>query len=125
MLPTDFAMRYFRSRSIMCAIEHLNQLSGRWGWMLASGVIDVIRVVIVSIGASMAGVLGARLGADRHGIACPIGLTPTRPGPAHEMPAISAASRPALGAATVQRLSQEGLPLPRPACIIYSTGSIG
>ena len=36
--------------SIMFAIEHRNQLSGRWGWMLASGVIDVILAVIVFIG---------------------------------------------------------------------------
>ena len=36
--------------SIMFAIEHRNQLSGRWGWMLASGVVDVILAVIVFIG---------------------------------------------------------------------------
>jgi uncharacterized membrane protein HdeD (DUF308 family) len=36
--------------SIMYAIEHRNQLSGRWGWMLASGVVDVILAVIVFIG---------------------------------------------------------------------------
>jgi uncharacterized membrane protein HdeD (DUF308 family) len=36
--------------SIMYAVEHRSQLSGRWGWMLASGVVDVILAVIVFIG---------------------------------------------------------------------------
>jgi uncharacterized membrane protein HdeD (DUF308 family) len=36
--------------SIMFAVEHRSQLSGRWGWMLASGVVDVILAVIVFIG---------------------------------------------------------------------------
>lgn len=36
--------------SIMFAIEHRNQLSGRWGWMLVSGILDVILAVIVFLG---------------------------------------------------------------------------
>jgi uncharacterized membrane protein HdeD (DUF308 family) len=28
--------------SIMFALDHKRQLSGRWGWMLASGVVDII-----------------------------------------------------------------------------------
>lgn len=36
--------------SIMYAIEHSRQLSGRWGWMLASGIIDVILAIIVFVG---------------------------------------------------------------------------
>ena len=36
--------------SIMYAIEHRNQLSGRWGWMLASGVVDVILALIIFSG---------------------------------------------------------------------------
>jgi uncharacterized membrane protein HdeD (DUF308 family) len=36
--------------SIMFAIEHSRQLSGRWGWLLASGVVDVILALIVFFG---------------------------------------------------------------------------
>jgi len=36
--------------SIMYAIEHRNQLSGRWGWMLISGIIDLIIAGIVFAG---------------------------------------------------------------------------
>ncbi len=36
--------------SIMFAIEHSRQLSGRWGWMLASGIMDVILAVVVYLG---------------------------------------------------------------------------
>lgn len=36
--------------SIMYAIEHRNQLSGRWGWMLLSGVIDLILAAIIIAG---------------------------------------------------------------------------
>jgi uncharacterized membrane protein HdeD (DUF308 family) len=36
--------------TIMYAIEHRNQLSGRWGWMLASGVVDLILAGIVFAG---------------------------------------------------------------------------
>jgi len=33
--------------SIMYAIDHRNQLTGRWGWMLLSGVIDLILAAII------------------------------------------------------------------------------
>jgi uncharacterized membrane protein HdeD (DUF308 family) len=33
--------------SIMYAIEHRRQFSGRWGWMLASGVVDLILAGII------------------------------------------------------------------------------
>jgi uncharacterized membrane protein HdeD (DUF308 family) len=36
--------------SIMYALEHRNALSGRWGWMLASGIVDVILGVILFAG---------------------------------------------------------------------------
>jgi uncharacterized membrane protein HdeD (DUF308 family) len=36
--------------SIMYALEHRNALSGRWGWMLASGILDVGLAVLLFIG---------------------------------------------------------------------------
>ena len=36
--------------SIMYAIEHRNQLTGRWGWMLVSGVVDLILAGIIFAG---------------------------------------------------------------------------
>ena len=36
--------------SILYAIEHRNQLSGRWGWMLISGIIDLILAGIIFAG---------------------------------------------------------------------------
>jgi uncharacterized membrane protein HdeD (DUF308 family) len=36
--------------SIMYAIEHRNQLTGRWGWMLVSGIIDLILAGIIYAG---------------------------------------------------------------------------
>jgi uncharacterized membrane protein HdeD (DUF308 family) len=33
--------------SIMFALEHKRELSGRWGWMLASGIIDLILAAII------------------------------------------------------------------------------
>jgi uncharacterized membrane protein HdeD (DUF308 family) len=36
--------------SIMFALEHKRELSGRWGWMLASGVIDLILAAIIIAG---------------------------------------------------------------------------
>jgi uncharacterized membrane protein HdeD (DUF308 family) len=36
--------------SIMYAIEHRNQLSGRWGWMLVSGIVDLILAAIIIAG---------------------------------------------------------------------------
>ena len=36
--------------SIMYAIEHRNQLTGRWGWMLVSGIIDLVLAAIIFSG---------------------------------------------------------------------------
>jgi uncharacterized membrane protein HdeD (DUF308 family) len=36
--------------SIMFALEHKRELSGRWGWMLASGIIDLIMAAIIFAG---------------------------------------------------------------------------
>jgi uncharacterized membrane protein HdeD (DUF308 family) len=36
--------------TIMYAIEHRNQLTGRWGWMLASGIVDLILAGIIFAG---------------------------------------------------------------------------
>ncbi len=36
--------------SIMYAIEHRNQLTGRWGWMLVSGIVDLILAGIIFAG---------------------------------------------------------------------------
>lgn len=36
--------------SIMYAIEHRNQLSGRWAWMLISGIVDLILAAIIFAG---------------------------------------------------------------------------
>jgi uncharacterized membrane protein HdeD (DUF308 family) len=34
----------------MYALEHKRELSGRWGWMLASGIVDLIVAGIILIG---------------------------------------------------------------------------
>jgi uncharacterized membrane protein HdeD (DUF308 family) len=36
--------------SIMFALDHKRELSGRWGWMLASGIIDLILAAIIVAG---------------------------------------------------------------------------
>jgi uncharacterized membrane protein HdeD (DUF308 family) len=36
--------------SIMYALEHKKELSGRWGWMLASGIIDLVLAVMIFAG---------------------------------------------------------------------------
>ena len=36
--------------SILYALEHRNALSGRWGWMLARGIIDVTLAVLLILG---------------------------------------------------------------------------
>jgi uncharacterized membrane protein HdeD (DUF308 family) len=36
--------------SILYAIEHRNQLTGRWGWMLLSGIVDLILAAIIVAG---------------------------------------------------------------------------
>ena len=36
--------------TIMYALEHKKELSGRWGWMIVSGVIDLILAAIILAG---------------------------------------------------------------------------
>jgi uncharacterized membrane protein HdeD (DUF308 family) len=36
--------------SIMYALDHKRELSGRWGWMLASGIIDLVLAVMILAG---------------------------------------------------------------------------
>jgi uncharacterized membrane protein HdeD (DUF308 family) len=36
--------------SIMYALEHKKELSGRWGWMLASGIVDLVLAVMIYAG---------------------------------------------------------------------------
>jgi len=36
--------------SIMFALEHKRELSGRWGWMLVSGIVDLILAAIIFAG---------------------------------------------------------------------------
>jgi uncharacterized membrane protein HdeD (DUF308 family) len=36
--------------SIMFGLEHKRELSGRWGWMLASGIVDLILAAIILAG---------------------------------------------------------------------------
>ena len=36
--------------SIMFALEHRRELSGRWGWMLASGIVDLFLAGIIFAG---------------------------------------------------------------------------
>ena len=36
--------------TIMFALDHRRQLTGRWGWMLTSGIIDIILAAIVFVG---------------------------------------------------------------------------
>jgi uncharacterized membrane protein HdeD (DUF308 family) len=36
--------------SIMFALDHRRQVSGRWGWMLASGAVDLALAVIIAVG---------------------------------------------------------------------------
>lgn len=50
--------------SIMYAIDHRNQLTGRWGWMLVSGIIDLIiaGIIIVGLPGTAAWALGLLVG---------------------------------------------------------------
>jgi uncharacterized membrane protein HdeD (DUF308 family) len=68
--------------SIMFALDHKRELSGQWGWMLASGIIDLILATIIFAGLPGTAAWGyratgrhqygvRRLGADRDGAACP------------------------------------------------------
>ena len=36
--------------TIMYALQHRDGLSGRWGWMLASGIVDVVLAIILFVG---------------------------------------------------------------------------
>ena len=36
--------------TIMYALEHRQQLAGRWGWMLASGIVDLVLAAIFFTG---------------------------------------------------------------------------
>ena len=36
--------------TIMFALEHRRALSGRWGWMLASGIVDLFLAVVILSG---------------------------------------------------------------------------
>jgi len=36
--------------TIMFALEHRRELSGRWGWMLASGIVDLLLAAAILIG---------------------------------------------------------------------------
>jgi uncharacterized membrane protein HdeD (DUF308 family) len=49
--------------TVMLALEHWRQLSGRWGWMLASGIVDLSLAVFIVTGlpATATWLLGALL----------------------------------------------------------------
>jgi uncharacterized membrane protein HdeD (DUF308 family) len=36
--------------SIMYALDHRREFSGRWGWMLASGVVDIVLALLILVG---------------------------------------------------------------------------
>jgi uncharacterized membrane protein HdeD (DUF308 family) len=50
--------------SIMYAIDHRNQLTGRWGWMLVSGIVDLILagIIIAGLPGTAAWALGLLVG---------------------------------------------------------------
>jgi uncharacterized membrane protein HdeD (DUF308 family) len=52
--------------SIMYALEHRSGLTGRWGWMLASGIVDLIlaAVIIAGLPGSAAWALGIIVGVN-------------------------------------------------------------
>ena len=52
--------------SIMYAIEHRNQLTGRWGWMLLSGIIDlfIAAIIIIGLPGTVAWALGLLVGVN-------------------------------------------------------------
>jgi uncharacterized membrane protein HdeD (DUF308 family) len=52
--------------SIMYSIEHKRELSGRWGWLLVNGVIDLVLAVIIVAGlpVTAAWALGLIIGID-------------------------------------------------------------
>jgi uncharacterized membrane protein HdeD (DUF308 family) len=52
--------------SIMYAFEHRRQLSGRWGWMLTSGIVDLFLAFVIFAGlpGSLAWALGLIVGVN-------------------------------------------------------------
>jgi len=52
--------------SIMYALEHRSGLTGRWGWMLVSGIVDLIlaAIIIAGLPASAAWALGIIVGVN-------------------------------------------------------------
>jgi uncharacterized membrane protein HdeD (DUF308 family) len=36
--------------SVMFAIDHRRELSGQWGWMLLSGLVDLVLSVLIAVG---------------------------------------------------------------------------
>ena len=50
--------------SIMFALEHKSELSGRWGWMLASGIVDLFlgAMILLGLPGSAAWALGLLVG---------------------------------------------------------------
>jgi uncharacterized membrane protein HdeD (DUF308 family) len=50
--------------SILYALEHRRQLSGRWGWMLTSGIVDLFLALVILAGlpGSFAWALGLIVG---------------------------------------------------------------
>jgi uncharacterized membrane protein HdeD (DUF308 family) len=36
--------------SIMYALDHRREFSGRWGWMLASGIVDIVLALLILVG---------------------------------------------------------------------------
>jgi uncharacterized membrane protein HdeD (DUF308 family) len=48
----------------MYALEHRSQLSGRWGWLLAAGILDILvaAVVIAGLPGSAAWAIGLLVG---------------------------------------------------------------
>ncbi|HEY7992012.1 MAG TPA: DUF308 domain-containing protein [Stellaceae bacterium] len=50
--------------SILYALDHRRQLSGRWGWMLLSGIVDLVLGLIIAVGlpGSAAWAIGLLLG---------------------------------------------------------------
>jgi uncharacterized membrane protein HdeD (DUF308 family) len=87
---------------IMYALEHRQQLSGRWGWMLVSGVVDLVLAAIIFGGlpATAAWTLGLLVGIDMiFGGAALIGIAvaarnvPSQPAAPHSMPGQTSAAR--------------------------------
>jgi len=50
--------------TIMCALAHRRELSGRWGWLLVSGIVDLIvaALIIAGLPGSAAWAIGLLVG---------------------------------------------------------------